>query len=94
MNNQQIKNPDVTGDSPNRKGVPIPTYAYFNKANETTGPTTLKNQFDGWVNNVCKDINPDQGAVSTSALKDALNADDVNQAQKDLYDQFYKKNWY
>lgn len=94
MNSQQMKMPEITGESGDRKGVHIPTYAYFNAANETTGDTTFKNQFDGWVNDVCKDINPDQGAVSTTALKDALSADGVKQAQKDLYDQFYKKNWY
>ncbi len=83
MNNQQMTMPDGSN-------VPIPTYAYFNKANETTGPTTLKNKFDVWVNNVCRDVNPDQGSVDK--ITDISTFDEDSDIKNKLYTQYLEKN--
>lgn len=78
MNNQQIQMPDGSA-------VKIPTYAYFNKANETTGNTTLKQNFDTWVNNACSGVTAD-GAVTS------VNLTDASEDQKALYNQYIAKN--
>lgn len=78
MNSQQMKMPDGSN-------VPIPTYAYFNKANETTANTTFKKNFDDWVTSACEGVTAD-GAVGSVDLSNAT--DD----QKALYNQFIEKN--
>ena len=78
MNNQQIKMPDGLF-------VSIPSYAYFNKANETTANITLKKNFDDWVNTACSGVTAD-GAVGSVDLSNASDE------QKDLYNKFIEKN--